>query len=719
MMDTATLAKRIEGGYRIRWVGIVCGMVEALVVSPTGEEQMTGIHISTDEDSMRQLLCGEPDSEMLPTTVLPRNGDLGELRWTTIHGVNVGGTCKPGSGMRPLLPTNNCVCGYDIETDISATTGNAFPLPESRIISLAAWCSCGYRLLLTTEAYDDRDVITVTDSKALVDAFCERMVEHRPMWLVGWNSYAFDNYCMLVHASNDAGMYFEKTAMRTSHGNKVGYIINFPGIYNVDLYLYLDRTQRDRYPQLGLGVVARQLGAPEKMQMPNIESDSIQMMLEYNMNDSKITSMLWKMTGADHDIPNMACVSCSPVYDCIRHITGSMSACVIASQCLSEGVCFGWAKCLPMGKYQGGYVVAPTRGVHDDVAVCDFSSMYPTIMIGANISPDSIIPPSGSLRHEGAVTWDDHGASAVYGGNVLRFRSDIDPVVPRVLRKLVGERKINRSKFPQYANALKVATNSIYGAFGYEFSPLYSPSCSAATTAFGRWCLSLSIGIFERCGLEVVYGDTDSCFLARTKTTDEMYGGSLKDHCNAALRILKGVLKHTPFAAMDMCLEGLHRRMLLLEKKNYAFMASNGSIRYKGISVARKDALGICRKVSRCTVDMILNGGNTDASRMAIALLCSTALDACTMGNLTLADVSKVVRGEGGNCYRYTDFNGNPIDVKIEDASPDSIVQYSRAVIAERVSREITRYTSAGGLGKVHDIIWSCPLFDVLGCSNR
>lgn len=714
-MDTVTLAQMVEDGYRIRWTGMVYGMAEALLVSPSGEEEMVSIYISTDEDSMPQVSCGEPDSELLPTMVLPRNGELGEMRWVTVHGINVGGTSKPGAGIRPMLPPPGCACGYDIETDISATTGNAFPLPESRIISLAVWCSCGYRLLITTEEYDGSDAVVAASSSDLIDVFCEEMTKHRPMWLIGWNSYAFDNYCMLIHASEDASVYFEKTAMRTSHGNKVGYIMNFPGTYNVDLYLYLDRTQRDRYPQLGLGVVAKQLGAPSKMAMPNIETGSIKLMLEYNMNDSKITSMLWKMTGADRDVPTMACVSCSPVYDCIRHITGSMSACVIASQCLSEGICFGWAKCLPMGKYQGGYVVAPTRGVHDDVAVCDFSSMYPTIMMDANISPESIIPPSGSARHEGAVSWDNHGASVVYGGNVLRFRNDVSPVVPRVLRKLVDERKHSRAKFPQYGNALKIATNSIYGAFGYEFSPLYSPSCSAATTAFGRWCLSLSIGIFEMCGLEVVYGDTDSCFLASTRTTDLKYGGSLKDHCNAALHVLKGVLKHTPFPSMDMCLEGLHRRMLLLEKKNYAFMSANGGIRYKGISVARKDALGICRKVSKCTVDMILHGGNTDATKKAIALLCSTALDSCTMGNLSLADVSKVVRGEGGNCYRYIDFNNNAIDVKLEDASPDSAVEYSRAVIAEKVSKEITRYTSAGGLGKVYDIIWSCPLPNMIG----
>ncbi|PWY68000.1 DNA/RNA polymerase [Aspergillus sclerotioniger CBS 115572] len=438
-------------------------------------------------------------------------------------------------------------------------------------------------------------------------------------------------------------------------------------------------------------------------------------MLDYNMNDSRVTALLWGLTGADQDIPNLACVLCAPVWDCIRYVTGMMSATVIASECLSRGMCFCWAKCLPNGKYQGGYVAAPTRGIHDDVAVCDFSSMYPTIMIGANISPDAILTPAESLRSEGAVTWDGYSVSAVCSGRTARFSTVNKGVVPQTLQKLVDERRKHKASRPTRAMALKVGANSIYGSFVYEMSTLYSPSCSAATTAFGRWCLALSICVFEKCGLRVIYGDTDSCFLSGTNVTAAKYHGSLRDHCNAALAVLKCVLGFTPFRDMDMCLEGLHKRMLLLGKKNYAYMSSSGDVRYKGIPVARKDALGICRKVSKCTVDMILYGGSTQEAKSAIALMCARARDSCALSSLTLMDLSKVIRAEGGSCYTYVDFNGDPKNVKIEDASPEMIVQYSKAEIATRISKEVTRYTSAAGLGTVYDIMWVCPVFESLG----
>lgn len=175
-------------------------------------------------------------------------------------------------------------------------------------------------------------------------------------------------------------------------------------------------------------------------------------------------------------------------------------------------------------------------------------------MIGANISPDSILSPSETLRTEGAVTWNGPSSSVVCGRRTIRFRSDTQPVIPKVLRKLVEKRKKNRARYPSYAAALEVAVNSIYGSLSYEFSPLYSPSCSAATTAFGRWCLSLSIGVFELCGLEVLYGDTDLCFLTSTDVTRPKFRGNLRDHCTVALKILKRVLYFTPFQNMDIAL---------------------------------------------------------------------------------------------------------------------------------------------------------------------
>lgn len=75
-MDISILAARISRGSRIHWVGMVDGHITAIFAHLDGARDMIPVHIGTDEESMPQLACAEPDSEMLPTTVLPRSGNL-------------------------------------------------------------------------------------------------------------------------------------------------------------------------------------------------------------------------------------------------------------------------------------------------------------------------------------------------------------------------------------------------------------------------------------------------------------------------------------------------------------------------------------------------------------------------------------------------------------------------------------------------------------------
>ena len=708
-MNCTSVRALVTGGWRIRWVGHEDGALSILMTSPSGTIRTSTLEIETIESGMPQILCGDADTEMLPTTVIPRNGEYGELRWAAVHGLNVGGNGSPGV-TRPSLP-DGCVCGYDIETDTSGTTGDAFPLPESRIVSLTCWCTCGYRLSITTEEVDSADTLAVASSSALVASFCAHIAGHRPMWLIGWNSYAFDNYCMLIHAPRASERHFLRTAVRTSFGTRPGYILNFPGTYNVDLYAYLDRTQRHRYPQLSLSAVSAALGGPPKTTMPDLRTCTVAQMLSYNMNDSMVTSLLWRLTGACHSIPSIACASCSPVYDCVRHITGSMSTCTVASECLSRGICYCWSAHPPVGRYKGGYVSVPDRGLHDNVAVCDFSSMYPNIMIGANVSPDSMSYSSAVVETDGTVDWSDTHTYVTCDATRVGFRKDPQGAIPKVTAKLVQERAANRRSHPPYAQALKEAANSVYGSLGYEHSSLYSPMCSKATTTIGRWCLSLSMGILEKCGMRIIYGDTDSCFASATSVTRRCYNGDIEAHCSAGLKILALVLTHTPFSSMDMRPEGVYKRVLLIEKKNYAYTTSRNVLMYKGIAAARKDTLGVCRKVSKCAVDLVLRGGNTRVTRRALSSLACLSLDACALGTLGLFDVSKVVRAEGGNCYRYPCSSGKDVDVKVEDADLTAHVLYDRSKVSHAISVELSRYTVAAGMGRLNDVMRCAQVF--------
>lgn len=199
-------------------------------------------------------------------------------------------------------------------------------------------------------------------------------------------------------------------------------------------------------------------------------------MIAYNLNDSKVTCSLWIDLKSGPEITNMCTVSCSPVSDCARYVTGSMSVSLISSQCVVEGSMYPWGECDDKLGFQGGYVMDPIKGIHDDVVVCDFASMYPTILMSGNISVENLTVSRHAPGNFGAVGWDASSVSVDLGSRTASFSLGDKPLTSRVVESLVTERAKFKQTDKHYANALKVMCNSLYGALGYEQNtPLYTP----------------------------------------------------------------------------------------------------------------------------------------------------------------------------------------------------------------------------------------------------
>ncbi len=138
------------------------------------------------------------------------------------------------------------------------------------------------------------------------------------------------------------------------------------------------------------------------------------------------------------------------------------------------------------------------------------NSMYPSIMIAYNISPDTLV--RGECE-------DCYVAPEV--GH--KFRKWPDGFFKRILRMLI-ERRMEIKKKMKSLNpksheyklldikqtALKVLINSIYGYTGWTLARWYCRECAEATTAWGRHCIRKSIKIAEDMGFEVLYGDSVS-----------------------------------------------------------------------------------------------------------------------------------------------------------------------------------------------------------------
>ena len=190
-----------------------------------------------------------------------------------------------------------------------------------------------------------------------------------------------------------------------------GSIINIPGTYNVDLLLYMNKSSY-KLPSFKLGDVAEYFGTAKKTAMPEMTKDVNQLALrEYNINDCVATLGIWKKEKLEQIIPSLAVCTASPVYDCCRYVTGTLASLGYSSYVIGLGSLVKWSSCTMEQKYSGGYVMKPIKGLHSYIVVCDFTSMYPTIMASCNINPHDFkvrqVPhsrPSGNVKVTKHVT---------------------------------------------------------------------------------------------------------------------------------------------------------------------------------------------------------------------------------------------------------------------------------------------------------------------------
>jgi DNA polymerase, archaea type len=246
---------------------------------------------------------------------------------------------------------------------------------------------------------------------------------------------------------------------------------------------------------------------------------------------------------------------------------------------------------MPVIPYRGAIVLKPEVGLHENVAVVDFSSMYPSLMVKYNISPDTILDK------------DDGGESYVVPEVGWRFRKRPPGLYAIVLGNLLYERKRlkrevanSRKETNEYRllkareRAVKVITNATYGYAGWAGSRWYSKQVAESAAALGRDTINKSILIAKKLGLKIFYGDTDSLFV----NYDEALVG----------KFLKAVEEEL---GLEISLSHVYKRILFTEAmKKYAGLKNDGEIDVVGMEAVRGDWSQLAKEVQNMVLRMIL-----------------------------------------------------------------------------------------------------------------
>jgi len=86
--------------------------------------------------------------------------------------------------------------------------------------------------------------------------------------------------------------------------------------------------------------------------------------------------------------------------------------------------------------------------------------------------------------------------------------------IEELIKELYMKRKLYKAEKDNRQFALKIVLNSLYGISAKpSFKNIYNPNTASDCTALARQCIAFAIKKFEDSMYEVIYADTDSCFI--------------------------------------------------------------------------------------------------------------------------------------------------------------------------------------------------------------
>jgi DNA polymerase I len=248
----------------------------------------------------------------------------------------------------------------------------------------------------------------------------------------------------------------------------------------------------------------------------------------------------------------------------------------------------------PYRPYAGGIVLQPEAGLHDNIAVLDFKSMYPNLMITYNLSPDTYVSPKDSTPRDKVYEAPEvkhrflKEPSGFYKevlAYLIKTRNEIREKMKRTRRESTEYRVLDARQ-----KAVKVLTNASYGYAGWVGARWYMKPVAEAATAWGRQTILEAVKTAKKFGLKVVYGDTDSLFVT-----------------NEPEKIRKLSKEIQEKQGLEITLDKVYTRMFFTEaKKRYAGLLPDGQLEIVGLEVIRGDWAAVAKKIQEKVLEIIL-----------------------------------------------------------------------------------------------------------------
>lgn len=568
--------------------------------------------------------------------------DLWPLTWVEVEGEWVDGEIKI-KGFKPVKgePPRMKVLAFDTEV---YNPGGA-PRPKiDPIIMVSLASNTGLRKVLTWKKLERKPeyVEVLRNEKETLKRFCEIVKEGDYDILLGYNSDNFDFPYLrdrLKHLGLELplGRADAQVEMKGRRGLKEARVRGRP---HLDLYHIVRRSVK--LSSYVLENVVSELLGDEKDKIPggdlwqywDAEGEKLEKLVRYSMEDAEATLRLGeKFLPLQYELTRIVQ---QPLFDVSRMTAGQLVEWLLMKEASRNG------ELVPnrpagaeytrrmMETYLGGYVKEPKRGIVENVAVFDFRSLYPSVIVTHNIDPSTLLLNGGEAEKEGEE-------GEVVPGLGYRFTKEKRGFIPQILQGLIQRRAEIKKRMKETTDedekglldaeqrALKLLANSFYGYMGYPRARWYKRECAESVAAYARMYIQKVMRIAEdEFGLEVVYGDTDSLFVVVPKEER----GKIQEFLEHVNSSLPGMI--------ELEYEGFYTRAIFVTKKRYALIDESGKITVKGLEFVRRDWAPIAKK----TQEEVLRALLMDADPEKAANLVRKTVEAIKEKKVSLEDLT-------------------------------------------------------------------------------
>ncbi len=426
---------------------------------------------------------------------------------------------------------------------------------------------------------------------------------------------------------------FEKYKINYSFGrdgNKIKYekrgkisSVRIPGIVHIDLYVFINNILSPQLQTevLTLDAVSEELLGERKIDVGYEEfldlwkrKENLELLAKYNIKDSELTYKLGlfllpqiiELSKIVGQVPwDVSRYTYSQLVEWFLAKKSKERKRIIPNQPKWEEIKYRRLR----KTYIGGFVKEPKAGIHENIAVLDFRSLYPSIMATFNVSPETINVEDckeNSFKIEGITHWTCKQPEG-FVSSVVKELIEKRLEIKKKLKSL--DKNSNEYKLLDYEQkAIKTISNAMYGSFAYSGARWYCYECAEFLAALGRKFIQDVMNEAENFGFEIIYGDTDSVFLK-----------SKGDIEKKAIEFLEFMNNKLP-GYVELDFQGVYKRGIFIPKsskdsgakKRYALLDFDGNLTVRGLETVRRDWCKLAKKVQRDVLEIILKEMNVE-----------------------------------------------------------------------------------------------------------